>query len=259
MSNRLTILRWIISLLIIFLVTGDLFGADSKSVTFVWDQQEPQDGTIAGFDLRINNNNMIDIQGNVRTWTGEIMPVTGENVADIRVKLTDGRMSIWSEPYYWVGGVAPGPMPAPTNLCICEILPQDTWTLISVDSQETVGEGGNATNAFDGNSTTFWHTEWKAEDPPYPHEIQIDLGQNCTLTGFTCLPRQDGGKNGWIKDYEFYVDGILISTGSFKDGSAEKIVLFAEIKGQIIKLKALNEQRSDMPWASVAEIKMLTK
>src|SRR5262245_25038065 len=32
--------------------------------------------------------------------------------------------------------------------------------VVSVDSQELVGENGAATNAIDGNPATFWHTEW---------------------------------------------------------------------------------------------------
>ena len=79
-----------------------------------------------------------------------------------------------------------------------------------VDSEETVGENGVAENAFDGVSGTIWHTKWYGGSPSPPHEIQIDLGGNYTIGGFRYLPRQDGGVNGGIAKYEFYVsaDGL---------------------------------------------------
>jgi hypothetical protein len=34
------------------------------------------------------------------------------------------------------------------------------WSLKYADSEEVTGEDGNATNAFDDNESTIWHTEW---------------------------------------------------------------------------------------------------
>src|SRR5207237_419939 len=83
--------------------------------------------------------------------------------------------------------------------------PQAGWTVQLEDSQET-GCGGNhpATNSFDGSGATMWHTQFCSTLVTLPHEIQIDMHATYTLTGFHYLPRQDGGTNGDIKQYEFY-------------------------------------------------------
>ena len=79
------------------------------------------------------------------------------------------------------------------------------WTVAGFDSQELVGENGRATNAIDGQTGTIWHTQWKGASPPPPHYIAINLGQQRTVSGLQYLPRQDGGVNGTIKDYQVHV------------------------------------------------------
>src|SRR5450759_5835280 len=39
----------------------------------------------------------------------------------------------------------------------------------------------DAVFSLDGNSSTFWQTQWCPVALPYPHEIQIDLGQRYFL------------------------------------------------------------------------------
>ena len=142
------------------------------------------------------------------------------------------------------------------------IIPQSGWSLVYVDSQETVAENGAATNAFDGNPSTIWHTKWYLSSPPPPHEVQIDLGGIYDIDGFRYLPRQDGGINGTISQYEFYVstDGVNwgspVTTGTFANNVTEKEVLFNQITGQYISLVALSEVNGN-PWTSMAEMNVL--
>src|SRR5262249_42879134 len=77
------------------------------------------------------------------------------------------------------------------------------WTLQQVDREEVgdIKENGGcppppATNAFDGDPNTFWHTEWVHNLPPHPHDIRIDLGAVYNIVGFRHLPRQDNIPNG---------------------------------------------------------------
>ena len=42
------------------------------------------------------------------------------------------------------------------------------WSLLYVDSQETVGENAPAVDAFDNNSATYWHTQWYKASPRAP-------------------------------------------------------------------------------------------
>ncbi len=140
-----------------------------------------------------------------------------------------------------------------------DVISKDAWQLVSVDSEELLGEDGAAVNAFDGNPDTFWHTQWANGSPTHPHELVIDLGATYSLAGFSMLPRQDGSPNGRIIDYEFYVgnhpdqwsDPVLMD--SFADNADEKSVSFPLTTGRYIRLVALSASNWG-PWTSVAEI-----
>ena len=106
-------------------------------------------------------------------------------------------------------------------------LTKGAWRLHYTDSENP---DGPATNAFDNNPATHWHTMWWSSRPPHPHEIQIDLGARYTLSGFTYLPRQDGS-NGRIGNYRFYVssdgsDWVQVATGTFPDNGNLQTVTF---------------------------------
>jgi len=149
---------------------------------------------------------------------------------------------------------------------------QAGWTLLSVDSQETVCYNGTATNAFDGNPATMWHTQFCNGAPATPHQISINLGASYSLTGFQYLPRQDGSACGWIKDYAFYVSadgvswGTAVATGTFNytglstncPGPGAGVpaaiqIAFPQTSGQYVKLVALDELNGN-PWTSAAEL-----
>lgn len=137
----------------------------------------------------------------------------------------------------------------------------ENWSLIYVDSEEK-SLGRYATNAFDDDINTIWHTEWVASDPVYPHEMQIDLGDVYMLTGLRYLPRQDGGPNGTIIEYDFYtsLDGSnwvkVISKGTWERNTSEKETLFSRIEGRYIRFVGLKEINGN-PWASCAELNVL--
>jgi hypothetical protein len=138
----------------------------------------------------------------------------------------------------------------------------NTWNLVYADSEELAGENGDAQNAFDGNPNTIWHTAWSQSNAPPPHEIQINLGLLLNISGFRYLPRQDGGINGRIKQYEFYtsIDGVNwgspVQVGIFENISVEQEVLFAPVAGRFIRLRAISEINGN-PWTSIAELNVL--
>src|SRR2546430_157190 len=82
-------------------------------------------------------------------------------------------------------------------------IPQQQMRIVSVDSQELVGENGAATNAIDGNPATFWHTEWQQQTASLPNKLVLDLGSQYQVDGFRYLPRQDGSPNGMIVGHPF--------------------------------------------------------
>ena len=139
---------------------------------------------------------------------------------------------------------------------------QQQIRVVSVDSEELVGENGAAVNMLDGSSSTFWHTEWAPRNPTHPHTLGLDLGGLYQVDGFRYLPRQDGSPNGTIAAYEFYVsaDGICwgtpVSAGTLAADTTEKIVKFTAKAGRFVRLVALSEING-RPWTSVAELNIL--
>jgi hypothetical protein len=136
------------------------------------------------------------------------------------------------------------------------------WKLISVDSEETGSVDGAATNAFDGDVSTFWHTQLQGSNPRPPHRIDIDLGAVHDLDGFRYLPRQDGGVDGRVEIYTFYVsmDGVswgrAVAAGTFRNNAQEQEVAFVLTQGRYIRFQALTEENGQ-PWTSMAELNLL--
>ncbi|HEY5957295.1 MAG TPA: discoidin domain-containing protein [Polyangiaceae bacterium] len=138
-------------------------------------------------------------------------------------------------------------------------LPQTSWKLLKVDSQETSGEDGKAANAFDNSASTIWHTQYTGDTPPHPHEIQIDLGAVYDLTGMRYLPRQDKDDHGMVAGYQFYVSddssqwGTAVASGTFNSDRTAKVVSFAKKSGRYVRFVALSEINGG-DWTSVAEL-----
>jgi beta-galactosidase len=83
-------------------------------------------------------------------------------------------------------------------------LSREKWKVLFADSEEIEGNDGNATNVFDLQSTTFWHTEWINNTPKHPHYLVIDIGEKQAVSGLEYLPRQDS-PNGRVRDFRFYL------------------------------------------------------
>jgi beta-galactosidase len=83
------------------------------------------------------------------------------------------------------------------------------WTIAYVDSEERTKEDGTAENAIDGQTADYWHTEWSAAQPGYPHQLVINLGKSRVVSGFRYVPRQSAGP-GRIRDYRIFVGDNLV-------------------------------------------------
>jgi len=142
-------------------------------------------------------------------------------------------------------------------------LPRKGWKVVRVSSQETRAQAMAADNVLDGDPMTCWHTQWKDAKPNYPHELQLDIGAEHTLTGLHLLPRQDRAQNGKIAKYEVYVSadgkawGKPVARGTFPRSLDEQQVAFAPTRGRYLRLVALTGH--DGPHAAVAEIALLGK
>jgi hypothetical protein len=142
------------------------------------------------------------------------------------------------------------------------LIPQTNWSLVYADSEETSAENAKATNAFDGSTSTFWHTQYTGSAPAHPHEIQIDLGATYGLDGFHYVARQDNSTHGMVADYQFYVStdktnwGTAVATGTFNADTSAQRVMFTRKTGRYVRFVALSEVGGN-PWTSVAELRMV--
>jgi len=103
-------------------------------------------------------------------------------------------------------------------------VPISEQSIFAFDSQETVDETAPATRIIDGNTSTYWHTEWGTPEPPPPHFVTIDLGSVRSVGGFIYTPRQNSS-NGRIADYQVHystdaVNWTLMTSGTWPNDTA---------------------------------------
>ncbi len=81
-------------------------------------------------------------------------------------------------------------------------MPRQQWKIRYADSEETSSGNYTADKIYDLQETTYWMT---VDNASYPHQVVIDLGKVCTVSGFRYLPRAEKGCPGMIKDYRIYL------------------------------------------------------
>jgi hypothetical protein len=157
------------------------------------------------------------------------------------------------------GGTVSASTTVSINTPVSSLIPQQQFRVVSVDSQELIGENGAGANIIDGHPATFWHTEWFQWTAPLPHTLVLDLGGSYQVDGFRYLPRQDGRANGTIAGYEFYVSpdgttwGTAIAVGTLAADTTEKTVRFTAKTGRYVRLVAVSEING-YPYTKVAEL-----
>ena len=136
------------------------------------------------------------------------------------------------------------------------------WEKAGIVSIRTNSEepGYEAENVLDGDTRTIWHIAWRHQPVEFPHELRIECKVMRRVHGFTALPRQDGNRNGWIRDYAFYASvdgknwGEPVTEGSFDATPQLKTVTFPAVPGRFFKLIA---RSSFNRHASLAEFSLL--
>jgi hypothetical protein len=133
---------------------------------------------------------------------------------------------------------------------------------IRADSQAS--EEYSADQTIDGDPDTMWHTPWNTSAPQFPHELVVELAKTVKLAGITCLPRQDGNENGWIKDYAVFSSadgrnwGAPVVEGTFQHSARLHTVKFAApVEMRFLKLVAKSSFDSSKPYASLAELDII--
>ncbi|MFC7218914.1 family 20 glycosylhydrolase [Streptomyces polyrhachis] len=131
------------------------------------------------------------------------------------------------------------------------MLSQAGWTA-TASSRET----GPPSHAVDNDPYTHWHSAYTAT---LPQRLTVDTGTVQRIAGVRYMPRQDGGINGRIRDYEILVstDGTqwrTVASGTFPEDRTEFIVPFETTGARHIALRALSEHGPSGTFASVAEL-----
>lgn len=88
-------------------------------------------------------------------------------------------------------------------------LSRQHWKVVYADSEEVDEANNMASNVFDLQESTIWHTSYSIKKDKSPHAIVIDLGENKVISGFEYLPRMDADKPGMIKDFRIYLKTSL--------------------------------------------------
>lgn len=168
--------------------------------------------------------------------------------------------------HYAVAAVKHGESSDPSNRAITTRgghprVPTARVKIVAADSEETTAAQNQARLAGDGLPASLWHTQYSGTAAPLPHWIVLDLGAITSVDGLAYLPRQAGGKNGTIREYDVAVSpdnttwSAPVAAGTWLWGTAplEQYVRWAPVEARYVRLRALKEV-SGGPWTSAAEI-----
>lgn len=146
-----------------------------------------------------------------------------------------------------------------------------------------VNSGNPVNNMFDGNSATFWHSDWKTENncrkknPNEFHHIDVTFKNAVTFKGFKYLPRQDNSCNGCfmrIKVYLYSTDnceGEALNVGGTEktvenvNDKTEKVFELDQTYSNVKSVKIVIENagrdgnsKGSADFASCAELSFIT-
>lgn len=142
----------------------------------------------------------------------------------------------------------------------------DTWRpanlLRIVSCSSYSGKAESPWSLIDGRRDTYWHSRWHEPCAQYPHEVVVDLGVLCELSGVKVTPRQ-GRSSSRVGKIAFYFsrDGKTWSAEpdsllQMADTDDEQSSLLAEpVEAKYIKMVCLESISKSEPYAAVAELK----
>src|SRR3954447_15856835 len=142
------------------------------------------------------------------------------------------------------------------NLILVSPISLALGVTITVDSFQS---GNPASNAIDGSSSTFWHTQYTPSVASLPHVAYLDLGQATIINGFTYLPRQDSSSNGNIGKHSVQLSlnnstWTLAANATFADSKSKKTTGFTSTSARYIRFTAFTEAGNRGQWSSAAEL-----
>ncbi len=147
----------------------------------------------------------LDLTGEKPTFTGSMKPGNGWQQIKFG-KTVPAR--------YFCLELLSSQQPNDPNSAIAELYVRDeagkrlsrqNWKIVYADSEEVSAASNGADKVFDLQESTFWHTEYRNNNPAHPHYLIIDLGEEVSVSGFDYLPRAEKDLPGMVKDYQVYL------------------------------------------------------
>lgn len=137
-------------------------------------------------------------------------------------------------------------------------LDKSAWSIVDFSSEETSGEGqtGRAADVIDGDSETYWHSQWTGNAASYPHHFTVDMSEVKTAKGLSITQRNGQRK---IKAYKLFVsnnnsDWTLLKEGEIPNLSGRVYFdLASESSFRYFKFEAINSHDGHQ-FAALAEI-----
>ena len=107
------------------------------------------------------------------------------------------------------------------------------------------GSDGPISNAFDGDTSTLWHSQYSPSIKALPATFTVDMGKEYKINKLTYVPRQSGGANGYITSYDLYVKKAesddwtqVVTDGVWASDTKEKTAKFNTVDARYIKFVA---------------------
>lgn len=138
-----------------------------------------------------------------------------------------------------------------------ERLDRTGWSIVDFSSEEAYGEGagqGVAATLLDGNSTTFWHTEWAYATGQLPHHVTIDMLKEVTVASVDLQRRVN---NGDTRAGNFYISSdneTFTLIGTFEMAAVNEPQTFKvnTSRGRYVKVEITESNRP--PFANLSEV-----
>jgi beta-galactosidase len=202
-----------------------------------------------------------------RDKTGRVTLSCSTPEASITYSIDGGEMKPYTEPFTLKDGklttkaTAEGYIPLPPRqMTVKPEFDRSKWKIVSVDSFQP--DEGIPEHAIDGDPNTFWHTQWSPNNPPLPHEMVIDFGEQLKVAAVVYQGRQDMD-HGRIGRYEIYLAddtsnwGSPAARGRFQNDAGKQVVrLPSPVSARYLKIVALSEVASNN-WTSIAELTII--
>ena len=115
------------------------------------------------------------------------------------------------------------------------------------DNEQNPAEGsdGPISNAFDGDTSTLWHSQYSPSIKALPATFTVDMGKEYKINKLTYVPRQSGGANEYITSYDLYVKKAesddwtqVVTDGVWASDTKEKTAKFNTVDARYIKFVA---------------------